>query len=138
MDNVTGIDFHELGFKSMQMLRDIGALKGLLNLLLESDSINFHMRLMEVKQVDSNYSIFKFSDEETSNYIKQLESETRIYTVRRKKTDEKTTKSDDQSEDLEQFSFSKQGTLNTQNQKAWDIWESGLPDSLRGRSCRVD
>jgi len=138
VDNVTGIDFHELGFKSMQMLRDIGALKGLLNLLLESDSINFHMRLMEVKQVDSNYSIFKFSDEETSNYIKQLESETRIYTVRRKKTDEKTTKSDDQSEDLEQFSFSKQGTLNTQNQKAWDIWESGLPDSLRGRSCRVD
>lgn len=83
-------DFNELGAKANQMLRDMGSLKVLLSLLLDSDPINFHMRLSEVKETENPYSIFKFWDDETSDLLIEIEDLNlqRIYTIEAKQKDE--------------------------------------------------
>lgn len=79
-------EYNDLGFKARQIIKDISVLKSLLNLLLDSDAINFHMRILETKEIDSPYSIFKQPDDESDKLIKEMTKTNieRIYTIEKK------------------------------------------------------
>jgi hypothetical protein len=79
-------EFQDLGFKARQILKDINELKSLLNLLLDSDAINFHMKILDTREIDSPYSIFKHPDDESDKLIKEMTKTNveRIYTIEKR------------------------------------------------------
>ena len=82
--NELGIEFYELGIKANQAIEDIRLLRNLLTLLYSNDATFFYMTYWGVKDsIESNYSIFKFCDQETSDLFDKLEkySKERMYII---------------------------------------------------------
>jgi len=115
-----GKDFFDISQKSKEMLLDIEFLKSLLLTLLESDAIKFHLRYLESKNIESQFSIFYQPHEDTEKLLKRLEAVNlqRIYTIE--------DKGKDTIRDTKKWPFSKIGKFNEANSKSWETWEMSI------------
>ena len=86
LKNELGNEFNELGDKANRALFDIRLLRYLLTSLYGNDATYFHMAVLETKETCNSYSIFKFSDQETTDLLEKLEqlSKKRMYSIEAK------------------------------------------------------
>eukprot|EP00347_Sterkiella_histriomuscorum_P024144 403332158 len=111
-----GKNYVYLGQKANQLIQNIRDIKKLMWLLLNQDCVNFYYNLNDLRTNENanNFSIFKYSDEETTNNIERLHklAKERIMQTIMKQNDESDHENDqdqDQDSDVIQKSGQKQG-----------------------------
>ncbi|CAI2377235.1 unnamed protein product [Moneuplotes crassus] len=117
-------EFFDISSKARIALRDITCLKYLLNTLLESDAISFHLKLLACKETNNPNSIFLTAYEEVEALVDQMAATNldRIYQIKPKQVDSNPFGA--------KWKFTNVGVLNDQNADIWAQWEMSKKNEI--------